>query len=71
MFDDIYNLTSREMGLFSDSVNDEFGQSIITGVFEPILHEINGLQQLDELFQNRVTEIQQLTDELRSIGSTF
>lgn len=69
MFDDLFNVTSQQMGKFSDTVRDEFGQSIISDVFEPILQDISGLQQMRELFQTRAAEIDQLTGELQSIGS--
>ena len=69
MFDDLFNVTSQQMGKFSDTVRDEFGQSIISDVFEPLLQDISGLQQKGELFQTRAAEINQLTGELQSIGS--
>lgn len=69
MFDDLFNLTSQQMGKFSDTVRDQFGQSIISDVFEPLLQDISGLQQMGELFQARAAEIDQLTGELQSIGS--
>lgn len=69
MSNDLFNLTSLHMERFSDSVRDQFGQSIITDVFEPMLQDIFSLQQLSDLFQTRVAEIDQLTGELRSIGS--
>jgi protoporphyrinogen oxidase len=67
MFDDIFSLTSQHMGKFSDTVRDQFGQSIISDVFEPMLQEISGLQHVGELFQISAAEIDQLTVELRSI----
>lgn len=69
MFDDLFNVTSQQMGKFSDTVRDEFGQSIVSDVFEPLLQDISGLQQMGELFQTRAAEIDQLTGELQSIGS--
>lgn len=69
MFDDLFNVTSQQMCRFSDTVRDEFGQSIVSDVFEPLLQDISGLQQMVELFQARATEIDQLTGELQSIGS--
>lgn len=69
MFDDLFNATSQHMGRFSDTVRDEFGQSIVTDVFEPLLQDISALQQMGELFQTRAAEIEQLTEELQSIGS--
>lgn len=69
MFDDLFNVTSQQLGKFSDTVRDGFGQSIISDVFEPLLQDISGLQQMGELFQTRAAEIDQLTGELQSIGS--
>lgn len=69
MFDDLFHLTSQQMGKFSDTVRDEFGQSIISDVFEPLLQDISGLQQMGEFFHTRAAEIDQLTGELRSIGN--
>ena len=69
MFDDLFNVTLQQMGKFSDTVRDEFGQSIVSDVFEPILQDISGLRQMGELFQTRAAEIDQLTGELQLIGS--
>lgn len=69
MFDDLFNLTSQRMGSFSDTVRDEFGQSIISDVFEPLLQDICSLQKMGELFQTRAVEIDQLSAELQLIGN--
>ncbi len=69
MFDDLFNVTLQQMGKFSDTVRDEFGQYIVSDVFEPILQDISGLQQMGELFQTQAAEIDQLTGELQLIGS--
>ena len=69
MFDDLFNMTSQQMGKFSDTVRDEFGQSIVSDVFEPLLQDISCLQQMGELFQARAAAIDQLTGELQTIGS--
>lgn len=69
MFYDLFNVTSQQMSKFSDTVRDEFGQSIVSGVFEPLLQDISGLKQMGEMFQTRAAEIDQLTGELQSIGS--
>ena len=71
MFDDLFIVVSQRINKFSDTVRDEFGQSIISDVFEPLLQDISGLQQMEELFQIRATEIDQLTGELQSIGNIF
>jgi hypothetical protein len=70
MFDDLFSLTSQHMGKFSDTVSDQFGQSIISNVFEPMLQEISSLQQMEKVFQTKAAKIDQLTGELRSIGNT-
>ncbi|MDD7984706.1 hypothetical protein PQO01_07060 [Lentisphaera marina] len=68
MFDDLFNRTAQQMSKFSSTVRDEFGQSIVSDVYEPFLQDISGLQQMTELFQARIAEIDQLTEELQSIG---
>ncbi|RCW90407.1 hypothetical protein [Marinomonas foliarum] len=68
MFDDLFNVISQQMGRFSDTVRDEFGQSIVSDVFEPLLQDISGLQQTGELFEIRAAEIDQLIGELQLIG---
>ena len=69
MFDDLFNVTSQQMGRFAGTVRDQFGQSILTEVFEPVLHEISSLQQVNELFRTRAVEIEQQMAELRSFGN--
>lgn len=69
MFDDLFNMTSQQMGNFSNTVRDEFGQSIISDVFEPLLQDIFSLQKIGELFQARAVEIDQLNAELQLIGN--
>ncbi|WP_303285297.1 hypothetical protein [Marinobacter sp. SS8-8] len=69
MIEDLFNMTSQQMGKFSDTVRDEFGHSITSEVFEPLLNDISGLRQIGELFQTRAAEIDQLTGELQSIGN--
>ena len=70
MFDDIFNITSRNMEAFSGAVRDHFGQSIISDVFEPILDDISHLQQMEIFFQEKVLEMDNITEELKSIGNT-
>ena len=52
MFLMIYsNVTSQQMGRFSDTVRDELGAVYwFQMVFEPLLQDISGLQQMGELF---------------------
>ena len=68
MFDELFFMTAQQTGNFSDIVRDEFGQSIISDVFEPLLQDISSLQKMGELFQTRVAEIDQLIRELKTIG---
>ena len=66
----MFDVTSEHMGKFSDTVKDQFGLSIILEIFEPLLQDISGLQQMEELFQTRAADINQLTVELQSIGNS-
>jgi len=68
MLDDLFSVTSQQMFKFTGTVRDELGQSIVSDVFEPLLQEISGLQQMEKLFKFRATEIDHLTAELLSIG---
>lgn len=68
MFDGLFHVASQQMSKFSDTVRDELGQSIISDVFEPLLMEISGLKQMRESFYTRAAEIDQLTEELQTIG---
>lgn len=69
MFDDLFSLTLQHKVKFSDTVRDQFGQSIISDVFEPMLEEISGLQQVADLYQTKAAELDKQTTELQSIGS--
>ncbi|EPB0854877.1 hypothetical protein ACRARS_001739 [Yersinia enterocolitica] len=68
MFDDVFATAACQLGRFSDTVSDPFGQSIITDVFEPMLQDISALQQLNALYQTQTLEIAKVTSELQSIG---
>ena len=68
MFEDIRNLAAESMNAFSEGVRDEFGMSILRDVFEPLLTEIAGLIQMNENMEKAIKEINQLNEELRSIG---
>ena len=67
MFNDLSNLVTQQIIKFSDSVRDQFGQSIISEIFEPIMQDIFSLQKLNQFFLKSITEIDQLIEELRSI----
>ena len=68
MFNEFYTAMSYQMQIFSENINDQFGQSIIFEIFEPTLQNISALQEMDEYFQMKIIEINQLMDELRAIG---
>ena len=67
MFDDVLNTTVQHKEIFSDTVKDEVGRSIVTEVFEPIIEDMAHLQDLEEHFKSRAAEIDQITEELQSI----
>ena len=67
MFDELFNAASQQISKFSDTVQDRFGQSIVSDVFEPFLQDIFSFQQIGEGFHNRINEITQLTGELQLV----
>jgi len=68
MFEDIRNSAAGSMNAFSEGVRDEFGMSILRDVFEPMLAEIAGLIQMNENMEKAISEINQVTEDLQSIG---
>ena len=70
MSDELFNEASQHVGKFSEAVNDQFGHSIVVEVFQPLLQDISGLQQMGESLQARVLEIDLLIGELQAIGVT-
>lgn len=69
MFENLIVLIGGILAIFRELVWDEVGQSIVVHVHEPFLEEAKALQQLEEYYQKRVAEIDQLTEELRAIGN--
>lgn len=69
MFESLIVLIGGILAIFKELVRDEVGQSIVVHVHEPFLEEVKALQQLEELYKQRVAEIDQITEELRAIGS--
>jgi len=67
LFDDLISLVSNQLLIFSDAVRDQFGVSIISQVFEPMIVNIKELQQVEDMLQKCLIEIDALTEELRSI----
>lgn len=51
MIEDLFNMTSQQMGKFSDTVRDEFGHSITSEVFEPLLNDISASGKLENYFR--------------------
>lgn len=68
MVSDIKRLSSGSMEKFSQCVTDEFGLSIMRDVFEPVVSEIYGLEQMSENTAVGLNEINQQLDNLRSIN---
>lgn len=67
MFEDLFSLTSQHKDKFSDTVRDQFGKSIISEIFEPMLQEISGLQHVEEFFRARAAEIDRTIEETRDL----
>lgn len=68
MFVDIYQLCARSLQDFSDSVRDDFGNSVVQEVYQPLLTEIVGLMQMQEHMEQVFGELRQLNEELKAIG---
>lgn len=68
MFESLIVLIGGILAIFKELVRDEVGQSIVVHVHEPFLEEAKALHQLEEYYQQRVAEIDQLTEELRALG---
>jgi len=67
MFEDIINDTARTKDTFSNHVRDTFGDSIVSGVLEPIESEEERLHHEYELAEVKMAEIRMITAELRLI----
>lgn len=68
MFESLIVLVGGILTTLKELVRDEVGQSIVVYVHEPFLEEVKALHQLEECYQQRVAEIDQLTEELRVVG---
>lgn len=67
MVDELFKVASQLRSQFSSTVRDQFGHSIISDVFEPLLDDIANLQEMNESFQKREAEIDKLIEEIQSI----
>ncbi|UPU37499.1 hypothetical protein M1B72_07285 [Geomonas paludis] len=68
MFSTAHHIASRQNELFSASVRDEFGASLVSEVFEPMIEDVSALQRLNDHYQNTVYEVDSITEQLRSIS---
>ena len=67
MFENVINDTVRTKDNFSNHVRDNFGDSIVSDVLEPIESEEERLHYEYELAAAKMTEIKMITAELRLI----
>lgn len=66
MFSDLLMKTSREMEKFSETVEDSFGQSIVSDFFDPLLRNIVTLQEMRDELQHSFERIDETIMELES-----
>jgi hypothetical protein len=67
MFDGAFGMATLCAENFRDGVRDSFGASMIAGVLDPILKEINSLREFNEEFQRQALNIDQVLEEARTI----
>ena len=67
MFDDAKFSLRRSKEDFADNVQDDFGESILQDMFEPLEREVSHLQQTDREADQEICSIKMLLQELRAI----
>lgn len=67
MFDDAKFSLRRSKEDFADNVQDDFGESILQDMFEPLEREVSHLQQTDREADQEIRSIKMLLQELRAI----
>ena len=67
MFDDARFSLRRSKEAFADNVQDDFGESILQDMFEPLEREVSHLQQTDREADQEIRSIKMLLRELRAI----
>ena len=66
MFSDLLSLTSGQMKTFSATVQDSFGQSIVSDFFDPLSSNIVTLQEMSDELQHSFERIDETIMELES-----
>jgi hypothetical protein len=69
MFDDALGILERSTEAFRCGVRDEFGESILREILDPIRDQIRLLCSLHEDCQRSSLQIEQILREARSITS--
>lgn len=67
MFDDARFSLRRSKEAFADNVQDDFGESILQDMFEPLEREDSHLQQTDREADQEIRSVKMLLRELRAI----
>lgn len=67
MFDDARFSLRRSKEAFADNVQDDFGESILQDMFEPLEREASHLQQTDREADQEIRSVKMLLRELRAI----
>ena len=67
MFDDARFSLRRSKEAFADNVQDDFGESILQYMFEPLEREASHLQQTDREADQEIRSVKMLLRELRAI----
>lgn len=67
MFREVNGFISHSKFHFQSNVQDQFGQSIINDIYDPILNEVSALEQMEEESERQISDINKLLEEARSI----
>ena len=67
MFYEIRRSISIAEADFKENVQDQFGLSIITEVYDPYISELIASEQMEEQLERTINEIDQILENARSI----
>ena len=65
---DIFHKLAAARESFGESTRDAFGVSLVRDVFDPLLSEVQGFEQLSEEADAGLRQVQETLDEARSLG---
>ncbi len=67
MFADVNNKLKSELNIFQETIKDSFGNSIVQEIYEPMINDINMLEQIEDSIKAKLMEIDSNLFEIRSM----